>query len=78
MPTPTEETPTEVVLAIFYTQAKRLEERGLIQVLAGTHHNRKITYIRMPDFEVDTLLGFRLVPTQPTPVQPLAEMEAKK
>lgn len=66
MPTLTEkpdetELPTEVVLAILYTQAKVLEKRALAQVLTGrTPKGEPVTYIRMTGVNLDTANGFVL------------------
>ena len=70
MPTLTEtpnegELPIEVVLAILYAQAKRLEKEALAQVLTGhTPKGEPVTYIRMTGVIVDEAKGFVLaVPT---------------
>jgi hypothetical protein len=66
MPTLTEtpnegELPIEVVLAILYTQAKRLESQALAQVLTGrSPKGETITYIRMTGVVVDDVKGFVL------------------
>jgi hypothetical protein len=65
MPTLTEkqdeELPIEVVLAILWTKAKRLESEALAQVLTG--HSPKgepVTYIRMTGVVIDPERGFVL------------------
>lgn len=66
MPTLTEtqsegELPIEVVLAILYTQAKRLESQALAQVLTGvTPKGETVTYIRMVGVSLDKERGFVL------------------
>lgn len=66
MPTLTEtpnegELPIEVVLAILYTQAKRLEKEALAQVLTGrTPKGEVVTYIRMVGVSLDEVRGFVL------------------
>jgi hypothetical protein len=66
MPTLTEtpnegELPIEVVLAILYTQAKRLEKEALAQVLTGhTPKGEVVTYIRMTGISLDPEKGFVL------------------
>jgi hypothetical protein len=68
MPTLTEtpnsgELPVELVLAILYTQAKRLEDgkEVLAQVLTGTTpKGEPVTYIRMIGVIVDKEKGFVL------------------
>ena len=75
MPTLTEmpsegELPVEVVLAILYTMAKRLEKEALAQVLTGRSPKGEIvTYIRMVGTTIDETKGFVLaVPIQPESV----------
>lgn len=71
MPTLTEtpnetELPIEVVLAILYTQVKRLEKEALAQVLTGTTpKGETVTYIRMIGISLDPKKGF-VLPIQPT------------
>lgn len=66
MPTLTEtpnegELPVEVVLAILYAQAKRLEKEALAQVLTGhTPKGEPVTYIKLIGVTVDTANGFVL------------------
>lgn len=66
MPTHTEtqnadELPIEVVLAIVYTMAKRLEKAGLAQILTGhTPKQEVVTYIRMIGVDLDPDKGFVL------------------
>lgn len=66
MPTLTEtpnegELPIEVVLAILYTQAKRLEKEISAQVLTGkTPKGEPVTYIRMTGVITDKEKGFVL------------------
>jgi hypothetical protein len=76
MPTLTEtpnegELPVEVVLAILYTQAKRLEKNISAQVLTGhTPKGEVVTYIRMIGVSIDPERGFVLV----EPSKPLASV----
>ena len=66
MPTLTEtpnegELPVEVVLAILYAQAKRLEREALAQVLTGhTPKGEPVTYIKLYGVTVDKAKGFVL------------------
>jgi hypothetical protein len=66
MPTLTEtpnegEMPIEVVLAILYTQAKRLEKDISAQVMTGrTPKGEPVTYIRMTGVIIDKDKGFVL------------------
>jgi hypothetical protein len=66
MPTLTEtqnegELPIELVLAILYAQAKRLERESLAQVLTGrTPKGEVVTYIRMVGISLDEVKGFVL------------------
>ena len=72
MPTLTEmpsggELPIEVVLAILYTQAKRLEKDISAQVLTGrTPKGEPVTYIRMTGVLIDKEKGFVLANELPT------------
>ena len=69
--TPSEgELPIEVVLAILYTMAKRLEKEVLAQVLTGrTPNGETVTYIRMVGVSLDEAKGFVLaLPIQPESV----------
>ena len=65
-PRPTEtpnesELPIEVVLAILYAQAKRLEREALAQVLTGhTPKGEPVTYIKLYGVTVDKAKGFVL------------------
>lgn len=57
--------PIEVVLAILYTQAKRLEKDISAQVLTGkTSKGEPVTYIRLTGVVIDKEKGFVLA--QPT------------
>jgi hypothetical protein len=59
--TQSDELPTEVVLAILYTQAKRLESQALAQVLTGrSPKGEQVTYIRLNGVRVDPERGFVL------------------
>jgi hypothetical protein len=66
MPTLTEtqsenELPVEVVLAILYAQAKRLEKEKLAQILTGrTPKGAEVTYIKLTGVAVDKVRGFVL------------------
>jgi hypothetical protein len=66
MPTLTEtpnegELPPELVLAILYAQAKRLEKESLAQILTGvTPKGETVTYIRMVGVSLDKARGFVL------------------
>jgi hypothetical protein len=71
MPTLTEtrsegELPIEVVLAILYAQAKRLETEKLAQILTGhTPKGETVTYIKLTGVAVDKAKGFVLaLPTE--------------
>jgi hypothetical protein len=66
--TPNEgELPIEVVLAILYTQAKRLESEALAQVLTGlSPKGERVTYIRMTGIIFDAERGFVLAEPLPT------------
>lgn len=53
--------PTEVVLAILFTQAKALESRALAQILTGrTPKGEVVTYIKLSGVTVDKEKGFVL------------------
>lgn len=60
------ELPIEVVLAILYSQAKRLEKEISAQVLTGhTPKGEPVTYIRLTGVVIDPQKGFVLaVPTE--------------
>jgi hypothetical protein len=66
MPTLTEtpnegELPIEVVLAILFSQSKRLEKEALAQILTGvTPKGETVTYIRMVGVSLDKERGFVL------------------
>lgn len=66
MPTLTEtgnesELPVELVLAILYTQAKRLEKEALAQVMTGrTPNGETVTFIKLTGVKVDSANGFVL------------------
>lgn len=53
--------PTEVVLAILFSQAKKLEAKALAQILTGTTpKGETVTYIRMTGVKLDKENGFAL------------------
>jgi hypothetical protein len=59
--TQNDELPIEVVLAILYTQAKRLESQALAQVLTGPNpKGEQVTYIRLTGVKIDPERGFVL------------------